>query len=74
MPDKILLTETHKALYKNIYMHVLALRKYDWSSLGWIRSPITLLKPTKLIVDIIEEDYGLHKVICLCVLFTNIRF
>ncbi|KAG5316385.1 FAS synthase, partial [Acromyrmex insinuator] len=62
VPDKISLTKTQKKLYTNIYMHILAFRKYDWSSLGWIRSPITLLRPKKSSVDMIEEDYGLHKI------------
>ncbi|XP_018362103.1 PREDICTED: fatty acid synthase [Trachymyrmex cornetzi] len=62
VPDKISITEIQKKLYTNIYMHILALRKYDWSSLGWIRSPITLLRPTKSSVDMTEEDYGLYKI------------
>ncbi|KYN01849.1 Fatty acid synthase [Cyphomyrmex costatus] len=60
--DKMSITETRKALYTTIYMNILALRKYDWSSLEWIRSPVTLLKPTKPFVNMTEEDYGLHKI------------
>lgn len=55
--------EDRKALCQTIYMHILALRKYDLSSLERIRTSIVLLKPTISSVHMTEEDYGLHKVL-----------
>jgi len=54
--------EYEKAMCTTIYMHIRALQKYDLSSLEQIRSSITLLKPTLQLINITEEDYGLHKV------------
>jgi len=65
--------EDTKALCTTIYMHILILRKFDLSSLEQIRSSITLLKPTLQFVSMTEEDYGLHKVLYLRILFTNIQ-
>ncbi|XP_024885303.1 fatty acid synthase [Temnothorax curvispinosus] len=61
LPDKTSI-ETKKTLCTTIYTHLLALRNYDSSSLERIRSPITLLRPTTHLVDMNEEDYGLHKI------------
>jgi len=66
--------EDTKALCTTIYMHILTLRKYDLSSLKPIRTPITLLKPTLQFVSMTEEDYGLHKVLYIRILFTNSNF
>ncbi|XP_012541735.1 fatty acid synthase [Monomorium pharaonis] len=54
--------KTQKALCTTMYMHILALRRYDLSALEQIRSPITLLKPTVPSISMTEEDYGLHKI------------
>ncbi|KAL6430380.1 hypothetical protein ACFW04_007806 [Cataglyphis niger] len=54
--------ENQKALCTTLYSRVLALQKYDVSSLTRIRAPITLLKPTKSYTHMAEEDYGLHKI------------
>jgi len=32
------------------------------SSLPRLKSPISLLKPTRLVTHFAEEDYGLHKI------------
>ncbi|XP_025993195.1 fatty acid synthase [Solenopsis invicta] len=63
IPDnkKSLSTEDQKALCTTIYLHILALQRYDLQSLERIRAPITLLKPTLQLVNMTEEDYGLHK-------------
>ncbi|XP_011878072.1 PREDICTED: fatty acid synthase [Vollenhovia emeryi] len=64
VPDNemVLSVADKKTLCTAIYMNILALRKYDFSSLERLRTPITLLKPTLKFVDTIDEDYGLHKV------------
>ncbi|XP_011703203.1 PREDICTED: fatty acid synthase [Wasmannia auropunctata] len=64
LPDNIipLSTEDTKSLCTTIYMHIRAMRKYDLSAFGQIRTPITLLKPTLQIVNMTEEDYGLRKI------------
>lgn len=64
-----------KALCTTIYKHILAIRNYDLSSFERIRTPITLLRPTLQIVNIVEEDYGLHKVLLLpCTDYNHSRF
>ncbi|XP_014477063.1 PREDICTED: fatty acid synthase [Dinoponera quadriceps] len=54
--------ENLKALCTSIYIHLIALRKYDVSSLPPIRTPILLLKPTLQSIEMSEEDYGLRKI------------
>ncbi|RLU24885.1 hypothetical protein DMN91_002976 [Ooceraea biroi] len=54
--------ENQRALCTTIYRHVVALKNYDPSALQ-LRTPITLLKPTKPSVPLaLEEDYGLRKI------------
>ncbi|KAL6257977.1 hypothetical protein P5V15_011573 [Pogonomyrmex californicus] len=60
--DVALSVENQKMLCTTIYKRILALKKYDMSSLEKIRTPIILLKPTQAIVQMTEEDYGLHKI------------
>ncbi|XP_032662832.1 fatty acid synthase-like [Odontomachus brunneus] len=54
--------ENLKALCMTIYQRLLALQKYDVSSVPPLRSPIVLLKPTLQSIQMPEEDYGLCKV------------
>ncbi|XP_011700359.1 PREDICTED: fatty acid synthase-like, partial [Wasmannia auropunctata] len=52
-----------KTLCTTIYRHLLAAHQYDPSTLLPIKSPITLLKPTKTLhIPMTEEDYGLQKI------------
>ncbi|KAL6257976.1 hypothetical protein P5V15_011572 [Pogonomyrmex californicus] len=60
--DVALSVENQKMLCTTIYKHILALKKYDTSSLEKIRASIILLKPTLSSVHEVEEDYGLHKI------------
>lgn len=55
-------TENLKILCMTIYQRLLALQKYDVSSMPPLRTPIILLKPTLQSIQMSEEDYGLRKV------------
>jgi len=52
-----------RTLCTTIYKHLSAIPQYDPSTLSPIKSPIILLKPTCPLYSMIEEDYGLHKVL-----------
>lgn len=66
--------ENQKALCTTLYSRVLALQKYDALSLPRIRAPITLLKPTHSSTYMVEEDYGLRKVMFPLYVFLNAIF
>lgn len=61
------------ALCTTIYKRIKTLHEYDITQIPTIVSPIILLKPKVPVLQLADEDYGLHKVCDIAMVKNNLH-